>query len=92
MDEQERKEHFQGFAELLMQELNKNDLLDLSNARIQDTIEQRKTRLIKQIIAERAYDLVLHAVWNIAPVDLERLFMKEVAAKVPDITAWPNYE
>src|SRR6266704_477533 len=60
MDEQERKEHFQGFAELLMQELNKNDLLDLSNARIQDTIEQRKTRLIKQIIAERAYDLVLH--------------------------------
>jgi hypothetical protein len=59
----ERDTQFLHFAELLFQELNKNDLLDLSGP-IPDPFGEMpfpKTYLAKQIIARCAYDLVDHA-------------------------------
>jgi hypothetical protein len=93
-NEQERKTHFQGFAELVAQELKEQGLLwiDTHVRPLVDPPIDFDYEKIKQIIAQRAYDLVLHAVWNIAPVDLERLLMKDVAAKIPDLTEWPKPE
>lgn len=86
MDEQERNEHFKGFAELLYDELGTLDTMAIQRGGDYTSFD----RDAKRLIAQRAYDLVLHTVWNIAPIDLERLLMKEVAAKIPDLTEWPK--
>ncbi len=91
---EERDTHFRGFAKLLYDDflqLAREDTSSIGEIAAPDYVEKWRMK-VEQLIAERAYDLVLHTVWNIAPVDLERLFMKEVAAKVPDFTEWPEYE
>ena len=73
-----RDTQFQGFASSLGAEIADTDGWNLAD--------------VEKLIARRAYDLVLHATWNIAPRDLERLWMKEVAAKVPDLPDLPDME
>ena len=94
MNDQERNTHFRGYADLLFPEVSR--LFFTLYARISELRPIEETDAvedeIKSLLAQRGYDLVLHTVWNVAPVDLERLFMKEVAAKVPDFTAWPEQE
>ncbi len=93
MNEDERSTHFQGYADLLFPELSQlfftlyARISELRSIEEIDAVEDE----IRTLLAQRGFDLVLHTVWNVAPVDLERLFMKEVAAKVPDFTAWPEY-
>lgn len=44
----------------------------------------------QEIMARRAYDLVLHAVENVDMVDLARLFRQEIAERIPDMTELPK--
>ena len=95
MSTNERNEHFQGFAKLLMQELNKNDLLDLNVDSIFDAIAQRKTRLLIQILASRAYDLVYASCEAIddKQSDYEaRITFEAMIDNAPDLTQWPTTE
>lgn len=80
-----RDTQFAGFAEKLYQEIQEM-ACSYRTAPSPEELKQREC----EIIARRAFDLVLHTVWNVAPIDLERLFMHEVAAKVPDMATWPE--
>ena len=86
---EERDTHFKNFAKLLWQDLleaNGYGYIDVNK----DDDPTDPTNYL-EVIAQRAYDLVLHTVWNTASIDLQRLLMTEVAAKIPDITEWtPN--
>ena len=44
----------------------------------------------QEIMARRAYDLVLHAVENVDMVDLARLFRQEIAERIPDMIEPPK--
>jgi hypothetical protein len=61
MNEQERQTHFQGFAKLLWEDIrNKLDFWI-------DTAEPHFDANIKEILAQRAYDLMFHAVKHSLP-------------------------
>ena len=80
----ERDTHFAGFAKLLWQEINDKGKFNI-DMEASDTDET-----VTSLIAQRAYDLVLHTVWNTASSDLQRLLMTEVAAKIPDLTEFTD--
>ena len=85
-----RDTHFQGFAKLLwdeLVELNKGGYIDVSSY-FDDGIDPTNYRLL---IAQRAYDLVAHALEDILPYYTYDEFKEwqEYANDVPDLTAWP---
>src|SRR5260221_3934241 len=92
MDKDERNEHFKEFAHLHYPELSQ--LFFTLYARISelrpieeiDAVELE----IKTLIAQRAYDLVFHALDYIAEHgSIELDWTSEIVAKVPDLTQWP---
>lgn len=87
MSSTERDTHFAGFAQVLLQEMFEGrSYIDFSKFD-EDVCEQYQL-----LFARRAYDLVHHAMWNIASIDLERLSMDECTHKIPDLSALPEVQ
>lgn len=66
---------FQGFAELLFEELHQAGDVWFDDR-------------WKTVIARRAYDLVKHTILNIGPADLDILTTEECVQRVPDMDEW----
>ncbi len=81
-NEQERNEHFQGFAKLLWSELQ---------TALHDLIREPE-----DIIAQRAYDLVEHTIEAMKPSIYTNAFtpdnLAEISKIIPDLTEWPITE
>lgn len=75
----ERSTKFAGFAKLLQDDLAHSGY---------DEIGYRSGETTKRIIAERAYDLVRHAISSIGPYHLDVLTTEETIEDIPDLTAW----
>ena len=86
-NEQERNEHFKGFAELLWQDLMgvHDGWIDVSDA----GFDGEDITHYQQIIAQRAYDLVNHTCTNITGSMINWHIEDRVHA-IPDLTEWPN--
>lgn len=80
-----RDTQFAGFAEKLSQEIH-----DMACSFTIFPGAYVLKRMECEIIARRAYDLVMHTLWNVASIDMETLFIDEMAAKVPDLTELPK--
>lgn len=87
--------HFAGYAKSLMDELLAVDdgRIDVSsyNSVDDETIEKYRT-----IIARRAYDLVLHTVWQTIPASgstikkYQGMTIEEITAMIPDLPVLPE--
>ncbi len=84
----ERDTHFQGFADLLWEEMKQQPLLTFADNPL--VYEQH----MKTLITQRAYDLVRHAIDSVAGGIYTQSYvgMGEDAdiADVPDLTQWPT--
>ncbi len=80
----ERDTHFVGFAKLLREEL-----MNTSTIYIQDWEESRLAEF-EQVIARRAYDLVLISIKEASANDLEYVSAQEKMQYIPDMTEWPE--
>lgn len=88
-EQSERDTHFVGFAKLLYDEME-----ELSQVR-----PMLPRREMERLIAQRAYDLVIHAVTHAFPSDLN-IFHRMGGTKefpweqffkhIPDLTEWPD--
>ena len=76
-----RNEHFAGFAKLLVDEILSDGLDD-------GYLGFAAERKIQKIIAQRAYDLVAHTIFNMEHIDLDRLGITEHILKIPDMAGW----
>ena len=88
-NEQDRNEHFQGFAELLWQDLMDvhDGWIDVSDA----GLDGEDITHYQQIIAQRAYDLAYHFIES--SYQHKGTFRGEIHQTVkmlPDLTEWPN--
>jgi hypothetical protein len=84
---EERNEHFKGFANLLWQDLleaNGYGYIDVTT----DDDPTDPTNYL-EIIAQRAYDLVYHTIENAGEIDLIPSTAAAVAV-IPDLTQWPQ--
>lgn len=79
-----REDQFAGFAQLLF-----DDLLAISGVYI-DTLRDDWREEWKQMLAQRAYDLVSHTFYNTGPMMLDCYSHEEQIAAIPDMTAWPE--
>jgi hypothetical protein len=90
----ERNEHFKGFAKLLFDELDKRPKeiwfgFSPGDHKLPSDYEQ----IVKEIIAQRAYDLVSFASECINDKQLEegmRLTPEYMIECIPDLTEWPT--
>lgn len=91
MTKNERDTHFQGFAQLLYQELS---TLEGSHETVLSEYRNKyDKRAIVQVIAQRAYDLVAYASEYINDKQLEegmRLTPEYMLQVVPDLTKWAD--
>lgn len=76
-----RETQFAGFAKLLV-----DNLFNRGRVWVDDAHRERW----ETTIAECAYDLVGHTLSSVAPIDLDRLSIEELVAKIPDLTMWPE--
>ena len=77
----DRDTKFQGFAKLLLAELM-DDMLDEYGFVERSHYEQGELASCEEIIAQRAYDLIVHSVGEtIGTSDISH---------VPDLTKWPE--
>jgi hypothetical protein len=88
-EKSERDTHFQGYAELFYPELSRlfyalHAYRVLREYEKADLVEQE----IKEYLAQRAYDLAYHFVWEAMGGTPNAI--KIIVADVPDLTAWPN--
>jgi hypothetical protein len=79
----ERDTHFVGFARLLMKDLLWDSGGFSFNVPVGEAIEKCKV-----VIAQRAYDLVEHALENTSLYDLDSY--EEQIKPIPDMTEWPK--
>ncbi len=84
MSSNERDTHFKQFAEMLFEEFPWS--FDICIESSEDGWEERW----KQLIARRAYDLVVHTLSNTEHINLDRLTEEEHAARIPDMVEWPE--
>jgi len=91
----ERDMHFQRFAKLLWDELmmmsgGNYGWIDVSD----DGLDSELIEKYKTLIAQRAYDLVVHCFQNAPTATLEhanlRIGMDEEMQYIPDLTEWPT--
>lgn len=92
MNEQERSTHFQGYAKLLLPELDSLFIL-LYQAYATGEMAKRDeySQRIQTLLAERGYDLVRHALDTCPDIEFEAQGGAAVYA-VPDLTVWPKHE
>ncbi len=87
----ERDTHFRGWAKRVQQELDmvlqKQVGFIYSGVTLYNGDEIH--RLLEQVLARRAYDLVSHTILNIDPYHLDALPSEEIPARIPDMTEWP---
>lgn len=85
-----RDTQFAGFAKLLWEEMQDRS----ADNEFEDKrrVGPEYTAYMQLVIAQRAYDLVMHAIARIDPADLDRLSTAETVARIPDLTAWPPEE
>ena len=92
-----RDTHFQGFAKLLWDEISHNlRFLDFGfSPEQQASIDNH----IREVIAQRAYDLAFHLLQDGDPIDLDTSGnygkpddedVHRRIANLPDLTAWPT--
>jgi hypothetical protein len=87
----ERDTHFQGFANLLMQEIDEQVGTvtkwglehDIDS---QEKIGQELSSRWQTVIAQRAYDLAYHVLDNIWEVHNPEVLLE----RTPDLTEWPE--
>lgn len=72
----ERDTQFASFAKLLADELKVTGGYPISE--------------VQTMIAQRAYDLVVHTLSNVEHINLDRLTEEEHAARIPDMVEWPE--
>src|SRR5260221_7211800 len=94
-EQNERDNHFAGFAKLLNDELLEDEANRALRGRVvpYDEIHQaialaREER--ERFIARRAYDLVLISIKEASANDLEYVSAQEKMQYIPDMTAWPE--
>ncbi len=87
MTEKERDSHFAGFAELLCNEEQLARFLDDPNV-----CSSGMRREIVDLIAQRAYDLVDHALEAVPNIIPEVQSLKASLESIPDLTEWPTPE
>lgn len=96
MAENERDTHFQGFARLLWDDIEKEIRDTFGFIPEGETMRAEFLPIIQKIIAQHAYDLVYHAFMNAPTGTLEhanlRVGMDEEMQYIPDLTAWPKSE
>lgn len=86
MSTNERDTHFANFAELLLKEIWPH-LPPLFNNEPPDDNDEAIQKTVEQIIARRAYDLVMHTLRSITETDLEYAISKEaIIAGIPDFS------
>jgi len=89
----ERDTHFQGFAKLLYDELSK--LEGSHETLISEYRNKYDKQAIVNLMAQRAYDLVSHALMHTTPASgstirkFQGLSIEEIAGALPDLTEWP---
>ncbi len=86
-----RDTHFSGFAQAVVEEMYKLEFW------IEPGLEYDDMRqAFADIIARRAYDLVLHTVWQTIPASgstikkYQGLTIEEIAAMIPDLPELPE--
>ena len=77
-----RDTQFQGFADLLLQEI----LLDVPLSGQDRLLRQA----IQTLIAQRAYDLACHVVEYSGGADMADWPDSEIISNLPDLTQWPE--
>jgi len=82
MSDNTRDTQFQGFAKLLLDEMDNVDGIYI------DTYLEHWREAWQDIIARRAYDLVKHA--QADPKDLDVLGFEEAIGRIPDMTELPK--
>ncbi len=93
-DNNRRDTHFIGFADQLIDELLETNALDMLDAKRFWEINERQE--VIQLLARRAYDLVLHTVWRTIPASgstiakYEGLTIAEIANAIPDMPELPE--
>src|SRR5258708_3552384 len=86
MANDERKEHFQGFARLLWQELLIHSTFEHKVGR-----SAEYGREMQDIIAQRAYDLVYHTLYYEGDPDpVTDWSLENILKRIPDLTKWPT--
>lgn len=94
-----RDTHLAGFAAALFQEMQA-DLTALFVAlgnRREHNITSAES-IIQQLLARRAYDLVVHVLWHTIPADgssikqYQGLTIEQIAAMIPDLPELPEVE
>ncbi len=94
-NEQERYQHFQGFAELELEDL-KPAITALfvawgSPLSSRDEEIEKAQRLLKIKLAQRAYDLAVHTLSNAPGSDFEVYSHERIVNEcIPDLTSWPK--
>lgn len=83
-----RNTQFAGFAKLVV-----DDLMNVELAFAGFTIDAPRKEYREEwekIVAQRAYDLVCHTIWNIKPINLDRELPDDHVLLIPDMTIWPE--
>ncbi len=90
----DRNEHFQGFARLLWEEMlsqTQGYYIDVTAGHIPlHHPEDEEHKLYIDLIAQRAYDLVEHALEAVPNIIPEVQSLKASLESIPDLTAWPT--
>jgi len=98
-ENEERNEHFQGFAQLLWDELQPDlepyllasqaqDSWDIVNESEPPNLSDLEAH-VKQIIAQRAYDLVYHTLGS-ERTEMIYWSIPRVVRYIPDLKEWPT--
>ena len=85
MSSNPRDTQFTGFADLLLKEM-----LNQREGRWIDFNEDDKEYAV--IVAQRAYDLVEHAILSMSPIAFQSYEYDEIIHSIPDMTEWPERE
>jgi len=84
-NEQERNEHFKGFAKLLYDEIGALNTLDIQRSGDYTSFDVAA----KKLIAQYAYDLAMHIVQECHKWDMGYMEVPDLMAEMPDLIEWP---
>lgn len=88
-----RDTNFENFAEMLFNDLSEKGLTAIANTQAQEMVDMQEeiNDTIKQIIAQRAFDLVAHAIDNLGVMAYgSYMTPQEKAATICDMAEWPK--
>lgn len=88
MSENPRDTQFQGFAELVTQEIMRSDAADKVD--VDRFWDEENIAEVEQIVARWGFDLVNHAMQKLIPYDYETNLTQDLVYLIPDLETLPK--